>query len=86
MPKTYRVRITRKAQKQFKKLHPQAQDRIAPAMQALSKNPRPHGVKKLKGEENLWRIRVGNYRVIYEIRNDQLIVLIVRVAHRSKAY
>jgi mRNA-degrading endonuclease RelE of RelBE toxin-antitoxin system len=49
-------------------------------------NPRPHGVKTLVGEHGLWHIRVGDYRVIYEIRDTESLVLIVRVAHRREVY
>jgi mRNA interferase RelE/StbE len=48
--------------------------------------PRPNGVKKLQGEENSYRIRVGDYRVIYDIFDDILLVKIVDVGHRSKVY
>jgi mRNA interferase RelE/StbE len=57
-------------------------------MQAIDKlpdNPRPSGCRKLKGAD-VYRIRVGDYRVVYEIHDDVLIVLVVRVAHRSEVY
>jgi mRNA interferase RelE/StbE len=59
--------------------------RIIKATMALADNPRPSGCKKLKGRE-AWRIRVGDYRVVYEIHDDVLIVLVVRVAHRREVY
>jgi mRNA interferase RelE/StbE len=55
------------------------------ALLALSDNPRPHGCKKLTGREE-YRIRVGDYRVIYEIHDAVLVVLVVRIARREKAY
>ncbi|MDR1048982.1 MAG: type II toxin-antitoxin system RelE/ParE family toxin [Synergistaceae bacterium] len=65
---------------------PQEQaDRIINAAMALAGNPRPRGCKKLK-DRDAYRIRVGDYRVIYEIHDDVLIVLVVRVAHRREAY
>ena len=86
-PDEYTVRITRRAQKELRKLGHQARERIRPKMLALAENPRPHGVKKLSGEEDLWRIRVGDYRVIYQISDRELVVLArVRVRHRSDAY
>jgi mRNA interferase RelE/StbE len=85
-PDEYTVRITRRAQKELRKLGHQARERIRPKMLALAENPRPHGVKKLSGEEDLWRIRVGDYRVIYQISDRELVVLVVRVRHRSDAY
>ncbi|MDR1377455.1 MAG: type II toxin-antitoxin system RelE/ParE family toxin [Synergistaceae bacterium] len=60
-------------------------DRIIKATEKLTDNPHPHGCKKLKGMET-WRIRVDNYRVVYEIHDDVLIVLVVRVAHRREVY
>jgi mRNA interferase RelE/StbE len=55
------------------------------AIRNLSANPRPAGCKKLKGLD-AWRIRVGDYRVIYEIHDDVLVVLVIRVAHRGEVY
>ena len=82
----YEVRITRKAQKEFDKLGHQAQDRIWPAILDLAQDPRPHGHKKLSGEEALYRIRIGDYRVVYEISDEEVTVLVVRVRHRREAY
>ena len=59
--------------------------RVISAVMSLGDNPRPPGCKKLKGRD-AYRIRVGEYRVIYEIHDDVLIVLVVRVAHRQDAY
>ena len=58
----------------------------APGIDALSDNPHPHGASKLKGADELWRIRVGDYRIVYEIHHRVLLVLVVRVAHRREAY
>lgn len=82
----YTVRILKKAKKELKSLHPEIHDRILEALIELRRNPRPHGVKKLKGADDLWRIRVGDYRVIYQISDRELVVLIIRVRHRSEAY
>lgn len=60
--------------------------RIERAIEALAENPRPHGVKKLQGPQGLYRIRVGDYRVIYEIADRVLIVTVVRVGHRREVY
>jgi mRNA interferase RelE/StbE len=59
--------------------------RIANALAALSENPRPHGCIKLQGLE-AYRIRVGSYRIIYEIHDDHLLVLVVDVGHRRDVY
>ena len=52
----------------------------------LADNPRPRGVEKLEGRENRYRIRVGDYRVIYEIHDEVLLVLVVRIGHRREVY
>jgi mRNA interferase RelE/StbE len=59
--------------------------KISKAVNVLATNPRPSGCKKLEGQ-NAYRIRVGDYRVVYEIHDDVLIVLVVRVAHRREVY
>ena len=63
-----------------------AQVRIAPKIEALADEPRPPGVKKLAGEEELYRIRVGDYRVIYAIEDAELVVLVVMVGDRKDVY
>ena len=60
--------------------------RLLNAIESLAYSPRPDGVKKLASTENAWRIRVGGYLVIYSIEDDVLVVTVVRVAHRRKAY
>lgn len=55
-------------------------------MFALENDPRPSGCKKLKGEDNMWRIRSGIYRIIYTIEDNVLLVQVVRVAHRKESY
>jgi mRNA interferase RelE/StbE len=60
--------------------------RIVETLEELRKDPRPSGYVKLKGEDNLWRIRVGQYRVVYAIEDDVLTVLVVRVSHRKDVY
>jgi mRNA interferase RelE/StbE len=60
--------------------------RIIKAILLLADNPRPRGCKKLKGEQNAYRIRIGDYRVIYEVYDDVLVVLVIRVAHRREVY
>jgi mRNA interferase RelE/StbE len=59
---------------------------IAAALLALAGNPRPTGSVKLAGDEDLWRIRVRQYRVIYQIRNDQLTVVVVKIGDRKDVY
>jgi mRNA interferase RelE/StbE len=81
----YTVFIERYAQKQILKLDKKAIPLIKSAIARLSDNPRPQGYKKLKGED-AYRIRIGDYRVIYEINDDRIIVTVVSVGHRKDIY
>ncbi len=60
--------------------------RIAAAIDGLAIVPRPPGSAKLAGEDSVWRIRVGDFRILYEVYDDRLIVLVIRIAKRSEAY
>jgi mRNA interferase RelE/StbE len=82
----YRIEFTRPAAKALEKLPRAIQDRLAPKIDALAEDPRPHGVEKLAGKDDQYRIRVGDYRVVYTIRDDRLIVTVVRVANRRDVY
>ncbi|MCD4776589.1 MAG: type II toxin-antitoxin system RelE/ParE family toxin [Candidatus Aegiribacteria sp.] len=82
---TYCIEILRSAQKQLSKINRQDQDRIISSIESLANNPRPDGCKMLSGRP-AWRIRIGSYRVIYEIQDEILIVLIVRIGHRREIY
>ena len=82
---TYAVDILRSAQKQLGKINRQDQPRIISAIQALANTPRPQGCQKLSGR-SAWRIRVGSYRIIYEIHDDKLLVLVVTIGHRREVY
>lgn len=85
-PTEYRVQFAPSARRQLGRLPTTAQGRIAESVDRLAANPRPHGSIKLKGEDDLYRIRVGAYRVVYAIRDDELIVLVLRVGHRREVY
>jgi mRNA interferase RelE/StbE len=82
---TYTVKILRTAQKQLAKIDRQDQVHIISAINALANEPRPVGCKKLTGRP-AWRIRIGTYRVIYEINDDKLMVLVVIAGHRKEVY
>jgi mRNA interferase RelE/StbE len=82
----YTVEFARPALREFQNLPRPAQERVAPRIDALAGDPRPRGAKMLKGQPDLYRIRVGDYRVVYAIRDDRLVVLVVRVAHRRDVY
>ena len=81
----YAVEILRTAQKKLAKLDRQAQSRIIDAIRQLAADPRPSGCKKLSGRP-AWRIRIGAYRVIHEVHDDRLVVLVVTVGDRKSAY
>jgi mRNA interferase RelE/StbE len=83
---SYKVEILRGALKQLKKIPSELQERIQIKIDDLATEPRPNGVKKLKGKENAYRIRVGDYRVIYDIFDDILVVNVVEVGHRKNIY
>ncbi len=82
---TYQVEISSRAAKQLKKLPPDIQDRINEKILELAENPRPNGVVKLENDDK-YRIRVGNYRILYEIQDDLLIIKVVKVGHRREVY
>jgi mRNA interferase RelE/StbE len=82
----YDVIVERSAEKDLKKLSLEVRPRAIAAMLALERNPRPTGSRKLVGSENDWRIRVGDYRIIYEIADEIRIVRINRIRHRKDVY
>jgi mRNA interferase RelE/StbE len=83
---SYRVEFTTAAARQVKKLPRPARDRVFAAIEGLADDPRPHGSRKLVGEKTAWRIRVGDYRVIYDVLDDAVTVTITRAAHRREVY
>lgn len=78
--------IHRKAERVLKRLEGEMLERIRRAIRELANEPRPPGHKKLTGHENLYRIRVGEWRIIYAIENDRLIVLVLEISPRGGAY
>lgn len=82
----YRIEFTKQAAKLFKKLSNQDRQKLKPKIDALAQNPRPSGVVKLSGEDDLYRIRVGDHRVIYSIQDNRLLVLVVKIGHRRDIY
>ena len=82
----YTITFSRSARKELEKLSQHLVERIFPKVECLGTQPRPAGCKKLKGGQNLWRVRIGDYRVIYSLNDAQQIVDIVAVRHRSEAY
>ncbi|MFZ4767201.1 MAG: type II toxin-antitoxin system RelE family toxin [Roseimicrobium sp.] len=82
---SYTVILPKSVQKQLDRLSPDINSRVIAALSALETNPRPAGAKKLKGRD-AWRIRVGDYRVIYEIHDRALQVIVVQTGHRRDVY
>jgi mRNA interferase RelE/StbE len=83
---SYRVELTTAAARQIRKLPRPARDRVLDAIEHLADDPRPHGGKKLVGETTAWRIRVGTYRVICDIYDQQLVVTVISASHRREAH
>lgn len=83
----YTIKFDRRVKKDLKSIQAQDIKRIKSVILELSNNPRPDGCTKLKGDKrDYYRIRVGNYRVIYSIEDEILLVLVVRVGHRQEIY
>jgi mRNA interferase RelE/StbE len=83
---TYEVEITPAAQRTIKKLPQNIQRKLIEIIELLAKEPRPVGVVKLSATENLYRVRTGDYRIIYEIQDQILLIVITKVGHRRDIY
>ena len=86
--KRYRVRFRSSARKEFLDLPVGIQDRIVEALSFLSENPYTDllRIKKLRGPEKLYRIRIGDYRLVYTVELSELIVIVVKIGHRGEVY
>jgi mRNA interferase RelE/StbE len=83
----YAVIVPKAVQKQIDALSDEnLRDRIEDEIEALTENPRPDGVTKMKGSNSRYRIRIGNYRILYDINDGQLLVLVVQFGHRREVY
>ena len=82
----YRVKVAAAAVRQLRKLDRPAQRRVQAAIELLSAEPRPSGAKKFVGGNGEWRVRTGDYRIVYEIHDDVLLVLVVAVGHQREIY
>lgn len=83
---TYQVQVASAALRQLRKLDPAGRRRVQAAVELLAEQPRPNGAKKLQGGECEWRVRTGDYRIVYEIHDNVLVVLVVAVGHRREIY
>ena len=84
--RSYKLTIASRAAKELSTLPAVVAQRVDAAILGLSSDPRPHGAKKLKGGRQLWRIRVGDFRVIYTINDTRRVVDVSAVRHRGDAY
>jgi mRNA interferase RelE/StbE len=82
----YRIEFTRQAERQFKALPRNIQTRLKSHIDRLIEDPRPSGAYKLSGKDDLYRIRVGDYRVIYAVQDKALLILVLKVGHRGNVY
>jgi mRNA interferase RelE/StbE len=86
MPTTYSIQYVESAARSLKALPAAVQIRITAKIEALASNPSPSGARKLRGEELARRIRVGDYRVVHEVLEDAIVVLVLRIGHRKDVY
>ena len=82
----YRVEIARRAIKSIAKLPRKEQLRVRAAIDLLADDPRPPGCVALAGEDSVYRVRVGDYRILYEVIDERLVIQVVRVGHRRDVY
>jgi mRNA interferase RelE/StbE len=84
----YRIEVSPAADRDIEKLKERIRrqdfERLRAAVGGLAEKPRPHGVRKIKGEDKAYRIRVGNYRVVYEVYDNDKLVLILQIVRRSE--
>jgi mRNA interferase RelE/StbE len=80
---SYSVELTRTAEKQLRRIAKRDRNRLVEAIHGLVDKPRPQGARKLQGYDDVYRIRVGQYRVVYEILEDRVIVIVLKVGHRK---
>lgn len=83
---SYRIEFTPSAARAFRKIPAGIQSRLAPKIDSLAENPRPHGVEKMAGHENRYRVRVGEYRIIYVIGDGARLVTVAVIGHRREVY
>ncbi len=82
----YDIEISQTAEKQLRKLPRREQQRVAVAVVALGSEPFPRGSRKLTGYDDVWRIRVGQYRVIYSVAKKKLIIIVLKIGQRKDVY
>lgn len=83
---TYRVTLAPSAARQLRKFDPQVRRRIQAALELLASEPRPPAASQLVGGSGEWRVRTGDYRIVYEIHDVHLLILVLRMGHRREIY
>ena len=83
---SYELEITRTAEKQLRRLGRADQERLAKAVVALAGDPFPRGSRKLTGYDDVHRIRVGRYRIVYSVARKRLVILILKIGQRREIY
>jgi mRNA interferase RelE/StbE len=84
---SYSVRVKDSAAKEIERIEPKKVRRqVVRRVQSLATNPRPPGCEKLAGTEDRYRVRQGAYRIVYEVRDEELVVILVKVGHRRDVY
>jgi len=82
----YKIEVSATAEKQIRGLGRDEQVRVLRAIQQLATDPRPRGARKLRGYDDVYRIRVGTFRVIYSVESGRLLVIVLKVGHRKDIY
>jgi mRNA interferase RelE/StbE len=82
----FSIVFTASAAREFKKLPKDLQRRISRTIDELAENAHPPGSKKLMSEENIYRVRAGDYRILYQVQSARLVVLVLKIGHRREVY
>lgn len=83
---SYSVEFTAKAFSEFSRLPKKVQEKLSIEITSLADDPRPAGARKIKGQDDCFRLRQGDYRLVYAVIDDRLVILIVRAGHRKDVY
>lgn len=82
----YKITVTKTAEKVLSRLPKEIAPKVVSAIQSLADNPYPSGCRKLSGHENIFRVRVQNYRIIYEVLKNVIEIIILKIGHRKDVY
>jgi mRNA interferase RelE/StbE len=82
----YSLEVSRSAEKQIKRLPREDQKRVVETILSLAEAPRPRGARRLSGYDDVFRVRVGRYRVLYSVSDTELVIIVLKVGHRKDVY